>query len=172
MQFRSTLQYSRIFSTPIRYYSTSKDESTIPGYAKALGVAGLIPFAAASAGAIYMPEAIYLMSEVQASYGSIILSFLGGIHWGIAMTKDPKPNLRYIISVLPSLLGFFAVDFIPHIPIRLLVEGAGFTTLLGADYIAHKHKLTPPWYLKLRLFLTGVVCTTLGLNCYLIYKLN
>jgi hypothetical protein len=143
----------------------------MPSYARFLGVAGLIPFVATTAGSVYMPEAMFLMAEVQASYGSLILSFLGGIHWGLAM-KTQNSNPRYLLSVLPSLLGFFAVDFVPHPPIRLLIESAGFVGLLGADWIAHKQHITPPWYLGLRLFLTGVVCTSMGLNCYLIYKAN
>jgi hypothetical protein len=56
-----------------------------PKIATLLGVAGLIPFAGTVAGAIYMPEALDLISDLQAVYGSCILSFLGGIHWGIAM---------------------------------------------------------------------------------------
>jgi hypothetical protein len=48
---------------------------------------GLIPFVGTVASSIYFPEAIDLIGELQALYGCCILSFLGGIHWGLALMK-------------------------------------------------------------------------------------
>ncbi len=43
------------------------------------------------------------------SYGAVIVSFLGGIHWGLAMRASPVPVARLVWGVLPSLLGWLAV---------------------------------------------------------------
>jgi hypothetical protein len=43
------------------------------------------------------------------SYGALIVSFLGGIHWGLAMRGRPLAPARLIWGVLPSLLGWLAV---------------------------------------------------------------
>jgi hypothetical protein len=43
------------------------------------------------------------------SYGALIVSFLGGIHWGLAMRGRPVASARLIWGVLPSLLGWLAV---------------------------------------------------------------
>jgi hypothetical protein len=108
------------------------------------------------------------MGEIQSIYGCTILSFLGGIHWGLAL-KDPNPN-RYIVSVLPSLVGFLSVQLIPHVPIQLLAQMFGFQSLLFYDYQTFQKQLFPKWFMKLRVFLTTVVTACLGLNCYAIYN--
>lgn len=61
------------------------DQQKAPLVANLLGAAGLIPFIGTAVGSYYMPEAVHLISDLQSVYGSIILSFMGGIHWGLAM---------------------------------------------------------------------------------------
>jgi len=44
------------------------------------------------------------------AYGATIASFLGAIHWGLAM-RDPNraPVLHYVWDVVPSLLAWLAL---------------------------------------------------------------
>lgn len=67
--------------------TTERKTEKMPRVAGVLGTAGLIPFVGTVASSIYFPEAIDLIGELQALYGCCILSFLGGIHWGLALMK-------------------------------------------------------------------------------------
>ncbi|KAI8921556.1 hypothetical protein BC831DRAFT_476514 [Entophlyctis helioformis] len=146
--------------------------SAVPTPVKLLGFAGLIPFLGTAAGALYMPEAVWLISQTQSVYGCSILSFMGAVHWGLAMASygDASTNSkRYILSTVPSLLAFFAVAFIPHVPIQLIAEMLGFNALLLGDVVAHRKSLAPPWYISLRIWLTSIVTVCLGVNVYVAY---
>jgi hypothetical protein len=78
--------------------------------ARLLGIAGLLPFVGGAASLwILPPEWLGLVANALLAYAALIVSFLGGIHWGLAM---PQPGLRrkqLIWGVLPSLLGWGAL---------------------------------------------------------------
>ena len=58
-----------------------------------LGYAGLLPFVA-GAGLVWLvrPEVHPYVALALSGYAAVILSFLGGIHWGLAM-REPTPPL-------------------------------------------------------------------------------
>ena len=56
--------------------------------ATALGIAGLIPFAAGAALALLSDDAAAARAALLA-YGAVILSFLGAVHWGLALASGP-----------------------------------------------------------------------------------
>ena len=82
-------------------------DSQTPSTAKWLGYAGALPFlglGAALFGAGDGISDIFLPSQISfalLSYGAIILSFLGGLHWGRAVTC---PEDRLIISARMALI--------------------------------------------------------------------
>ena len=95
------------------------------------------------------------------SYSAVILSFLGGIHWGIALfentnhEKTHKNNIRFIISVIPSILGWvslFLVDVYGIILITIL-----FLLLLFYDYYSLREFDSIHWFFYLRFMLSLVV---------------
>jgi hypothetical protein len=98
---------------------SSSDSSSLPNLAWAsqpptlawaLGLAGLIPFVLGSALQWYGPPGWRMLAGMALlSYGAVIVSFLGGIHWGLAMRASPVPVARLVWGVLPSLLGWLAV---------------------------------------------------------------
>ena len=128
----------------------------VPLVPKILGLSGLIPFVSTTAVSVLMPQYAAHALSIESTYGCCILSFMGAIHWTLAMQQDRAS--AYVISVLPSLLAFFST-FGP-IETALGVQGLGFAALLGYD--ALRRKSLPPWYLSLRVWLTGVVCTCLA----------
>jgi hypothetical protein len=76
----------------------------------ALGVAGLLPFVAASVGLwVLSPEWAGLAALALLSYAAVIVSFLGGIHWGLAMPLAKTRRGLLIWGVLPSLLAWAAL---------------------------------------------------------------
>lgn len=84
----------------------------------ALGVAGLIPFVAGAAGMLW-PSALPWpvpggAAAALGAYGAVIVSFLGGIHWGLAMAGSGEPSaLRLAWGVVPSLIAWPALLLAP-----------------------------------------------------------
>ena len=99
--------------------SITKDQKTLKQWANILGYSGTIPFislavillldASSTTPAASGPAASGLAASALHLYGAIILSFLGGLHWGrIACNPDIKPSDKWflIYSVIPSLMGW------------------------------------------------------------------
>ena len=75
-----------------------------------LGHAGLIPFVGLTLLVWLLPEPdlqIWVATAL-ASYAALIVSFLGGIHWGAAWHGD-APSQHALWGVTPSLLGWLGV---------------------------------------------------------------
>lgn len=118
----------------------------------ALGAAGLIPFVASAAGVYASPIHAALFIKGLLFYGATILAFLGGVHWGVAVTDDKAPAHLYVSGVLPQLLGFGALLAPPLAGLSLLA--AGLMAMLVTDLFYMRAKRLPRWFLKLRLVLT------------------
>ena len=118
----------------------------IPAAARWLGFAGLLPFAAAALAMAWPGAPLQeLAPRALLGYGAVILSFLGGIRWGLAMGR-PDAALALGFSVLPALLGWVALLLPAAAGLGLLA--AGFAAMLLAD----RHlAAAPAWYPRLRL---------------------
>ncbi|XP_057855415.2 uncharacterized protein LOC131065051 isoform X2 [Cryptomeria japonica] len=94
----------------------------LPTTALGLGLAGAIPFVLLTPPLCsILPGTLSTRSlEAQAAYGAVILSFLGGPHWGLAMVRTHAPphdkvfsinisTFRFIWSIVPSLLAWPAL---------------------------------------------------------------
>jgi hypothetical protein len=131
--------------------------------ARLLGYAGLIPFVAAAGGLLMGPPALQALAlRSLLAYGAIILSFMGAVHWGLAMASTRDDAVTQLsLSVLPGLLGWVAL-LLPAVPACLLLL-AGFTTLYWFDLRAAPRGAVPDWYPALRLPLTTGVLLCLAL---------
>ena len=128
--------------------------SVIPLVALALGLAGLIPFwglalGLASRGALGFGVAA--IDLALATYAAIILSFLGGMRWGLAAGHDGGDH-HYGIAVLPSLVAW-ACLLAPE-PWRLALLGLVALVLGPVDLDLVRAGLAPPWFGRLRLILS------------------
>ena len=94
---------SPLAATPLNTAASARRPSAL---AWALGVAGLLPFAVGAAGLwLLPPQWAGLAAAALLAYAAVIVSFLGGIHWGLAMaTGQPRPG-GLVWGVLPSLLA-------------------------------------------------------------------
>ncbi len=134
--------------------------SIIPRSAFALGWLGVLPFVALSLLAVtggVLPAGDAM--RVLVTYGLIILSFMGGAQWGLAMqaagSQDGANGAGLGISVLPALVAF-GLSFLPAGP-GLLGLSAAFVALLGYELWTSRAGTAPAWYPALRLQLTGAV---------------
>lgn len=147
-----------------------------PRITAVLGFSGVLPFYAfLPVVAPHLPLDIVLEPAMlanpgllQVAYGATILSFLGGVHWGVAMTNiggaagAKLAGERYLWSVLPCLMAWPTVAM----PVT---QAAGIqAALLGVVYVVDRawagRGLLPPWYLKLRTPLTLLAAGGLALT--------
>ena len=144
----------------------------IPTGALILGLFGVLPFAWGAV-TLLSEEAFNFGIEnfgarfvgplIQLSYGVIILCFMSGVLWGFATKMDEKNgNLGYILSVLPVLWAFLSMGRGPiSDTINLIV---GFLAVLLIDRHFYLLKLTPLWWMNLRIPLTFIVISLLALG--------
>ena len=127
-----------------------------------LGFAGLLPFLLLMLG-VWFADISWLgdFMRGQKAYAMVILSFLGGIHWGAAMLcrtlslNDTKKALMW--SVTPSLIAWSAT----------LSSGFGMAVLIGG-FMFSRYGM-PVWLIRLRGRLTVTVvmllaATVIGAN--------
>jgi Protein of unknown function (DUF3429) len=148
----------------------------IPRAALILGLAGALPFLAGALqvatgwpmGPRSTGPALYLLTI----YGAIILSFMGGAQWGLAVAISVRRDndgdngwhgaaswRRYGLSVVPALIAWAGLWFAARTGLMVLV--AGFVTLLVYDLWSVAQGEAPAWYGRLRFGLTSAVVVCL-----------
>lgn len=128
---------------------------TIPRAALWLGVAGALPFWIAALcffTGIGMTEGQSL--AVALAYGGLMLSFLGGIRWGIALgaVNEPQRAREMIGGAVPVLTGLAAFFLAPPIGLSLIIIGLFVQAL--ADVMSADRGALPGWFGRLRALLT------------------
>lgn len=136
-----------------------------------LGNLGLVPFFVLAL-LTWIPDAAAALRVELAliAYAACILSFLGAVHWGLALGQ---PQLTKAQSwnalgwgVLPSLLGWFAVLMLllrMPAPLVFVFLIGDFVLMRAVDATLTRQYATPPpaWYGALRTRLTAGVCLCL-----------
>ncbi|MBP5856331.1 DUF3429 domain-containing protein [Marivibrio halodurans] len=151
---------------------SAPDPTRIPRPALILGVGGLLPFIVGAVGGwVAAPGDASLALNAMLGYGAVILSFLGGAHWGRALAPDlaARPGgARLLWSVTPALIGWGAM-FAGQIYAVLTLYIAAFLLAFIVDRKAVAVGMFPPWYGRLRRYLTiGVLaCLMVGLMAVL-----
>ena len=159
--------------------SITKDQKTLKQWANILGYSGTIPFIslavillldassttpAASGPAASGPAASGLAASALHLYGAIILSFLGGLHWGrIACNPDIKPSDKWflIYSVIPSLMGWSSYLLSDIWQGAALILIAGFIISYVIDIRFIRLGAWQSWMKPLRTNLTLIACFSL-----------
>lgn len=127
-----------------------------------LGLAGLIPFVAGAALQWASPPGWRMLAgSALLTYGAVIVSFLGGIHWGLAMRMQAPPASRLVWGVLPSLLGWLAV--LLDSPWGQSVLVVSLVLCVGVDRITYRELGLKAW-LPLRALLTAVASLSVALG--------
>lgn len=93
------------------------------------------------------------------AYGAIILSFMGGVHWGWAMAAEESSFERLGLSVVPALFGWGG--YLLGGSAGFLIIAAGFAALLWLDLRAIAEGRAAAWYRQLRWPLTVIVTACL-----------
>ncbi len=143
-------------------------DGTVPASAGWLGGLGAAPFIGLAGVMPFLTGAPRLLiAHALVAYGATILSFLGGVHWGLAIGSHGGPDngrlgARLTLSVIPSLAAWGAL-LLPERP-GLFVLALAVAAMLWLDLRASRLGQTPPWYPKLRIPLSCVVIAALALG--------
>ena len=139
----------------------------LPRLAWLLGYGGLLPFFVLTV-AVLLNAKLPLLGNARldwwlVAYGAVILSFLGAVHWGVAIGLQDWLNERetgrmLLYSVLPALLAWFTL-LLP-VNIALLVMGILVVVAYIVDALWLFERLKSD-YAKLRLHLTIVAALLL-----------
>lgn len=137
---------------------------TLSPAAEFAGYAGLVPFVLAFLGVALLPDSGQreLAQRLALGYGAAILSFVGAVHWGLALARRlPFDAPIVLASILPSVVATAAVLLGGQRGLAALVGGFGLFWLYEHRRLG---EALPGDYLALRRNLTLMVCATLALT--------
>lgn len=126
-----------------------------------LGYAGLLPFVLGAALLwLVRPDAHPYVAAALSTYAGVIVSFLGGIHWGLGFRAQPADPSRFVWGVVPSLVAWVAVVMPPYA--GLVVHGVMLVVCYVVDRRVYPVQASAAW-LTLRFRLTAVA----SLSCFI-----
>ncbi len=145
---------------PAAAVAAAPSATTPPAWALRLGYAGLLPFVF---GALLVwlvrPEVHPYATLALSGYAATIVSFLGGIHWGLAMRSAAPSVLGLAWGVVPSLVAWVAVTMPPSA--GLVLHGAMLLACYAVDRRLYPAAGAAGW-LTLRFRLSAVA----ALSCF------
>lgn len=118
----------------------------LPPLVQKLGYAGLIPFVGLALMVQLAPTPLnYLSAESLASYGAIITSFMGALHWGANLHRLGKAPLgdrwgdrnAWIWGVIPALVAWVALHI--YIPVGLVILASALIIQRNIDKETYRH---------------------------------
>lgn len=147
-------------STPARAFLHTAPPRWDAAVARAASVVGVSSFPVLTAG-----SQARVRHRFQ-TYAASILSFLGAVHWGLAMAAPVHHPGRYVAAVVPSLVAWGAVNAPgawghaegdPNSVLPYYALGAGFVGSYLYDETLASVRAVPRWYSALRAPLTFAV---------------
>ena len=133
-----------------------------------LTFAGAVPFAGLTLTLFIGETAQVRVPTIAAlvTYSAVVLSFLGGIEWGLALREEVGTErtraMALGLSTVPSLAAW-AVLWLPSTHWQLGTALGIFIVTWAADQWLSSQGLLPTWFVDLRSAITAVVAAILGL---------
>lgn len=141
------------------------ERDPVPGAPLWLGAGGLVPFVTLAGSLWVAPEQFHpVILDWLRTYSAVILSFVGAVHWGVALVHPAmNEHDRAIVmswSVVPALVAWLGL-------FMQLRSGVALTAAMFVVHYTMDRQLStrfplPGWYMRLRFGLTVVVVTCLA----------
>jgi hypothetical protein len=137
----------------------------VPRWASQLAYAGLLPFVLGAALLwLVRPDAHPYVAAALSGYAAVIVSFLGGMVWGLAMglpASRPARPFYFAWAVVPSLVAWVAVVLPPYA--GLVVLGAMLVVCYLVDRRLYPELGASAWLtLRFRLSLVAALSCFVG----------
>ena len=127
-----------------------------------LGYAGLVPAIILSLWLAGIADDHPWRSQTVAlltGYAAVVLSYLGGIRWGIAIAGAHGDDGRVFAAAAIPAAGAWAALFIPP-PYSFVLLAVAFAAHGAWDALSAQQDEVPAWFARLRMQLTaGIVAT-------------
>ena len=140
----------------------------LPTHVAWLGYGGLLPFVGLLILTVVDAHRAPAWSDALVGYGAVILSFVGALHWGFAMSAASLDTTQrrqaFVWSVVPALMAWPATVLAGSAASLILV--LGFALHLVQDRRLAGPAELPTWYLPLRWRLTVVAIVCLLANAW------
>lgn len=163
----------------------------VPKPALLWGAAGIVPYVSTAGASIYLARQAQLVAQgldshidfetasalllhaenVQITFGAVLLSFLGAIHWGFEFAKfgGEVGNRRYFLGLVPVMVAWPTLMLTPQL--ALVGQWAGFVLTWFIDLRATSDGWAPKWYSSYRFGLSlavgiSIIATLAGTNYY------
>ena len=134
---------------------TDEKEQKIPSAAQGFGYVGLVPLIAGAI-AVWTSEVseVGVVAEAMLFYSATVLSFLGGVRWGMALNNPRSARMAssLTIGIFPPLVAW--VMLLIDLQWGLLGTAVAFGLMYASDLFAAKEGTAPAWYPTLRMPLT------------------
>ena len=137
-------------------------DDPLPLPARRLAYAGLLPFVVGTLLIwVVNEQALSYVALGLSAYAALIISFLGGIHWGVGFAQARPPALLFSWGVVPSLLAWVAVMMPAHA--GLVLSGAMLVACYLVDRKIYPGQGLARWLtLRFRLSAVAALCCFLG----------
>tara|TARA_B100001093_G_scaffold517839_1_gene600643 strand:- start:2095 stop:2544 length:450 start_codon:yes stop_codon:yes gene_type:complete len=146
---------------------TSDEQVRVETIGMRLGYLGLVPFILGAVIALLSEELASLAIQAFVLYSLAILSFMGGVHWGLALITGTRQSTRLLISVVPVIVAWICLITLAA-PLTLAVLGGGFIAQWFIDRPLLAELPIPPWYLEMRPRLAYVVA---GCHLFMLFRM-
>ena len=137
----------------------------------ALAIVGLLPIVVFTLLLIFAGRQSAIAAPITDAYktfAAIILSFLGGVHWGVALNGSSHgvPRRTFVLAILAPLFGWIALFVSEPLSFALLIvifAGQG----AWDNFAGHSGQL-PYWYARMRMILTIMMVVSLAIVMFVV----
>jgi hypothetical protein len=125
-----------------------------------LALLSLVPFIWFGFGAVsHIPETAERMLVALIDYAALILTFAGGVHWGLALAPNAvRPSVRFLAGALPLIVAWVGLILAQLVApsVSLAVLALGTLATVMTEHRASQRMLVPSHYMWLRWGISGV----------------
>ena len=132
-----------------------------------LGYLGLAPFVLGALVALLVEDLHQLALRAFLLYSIVILSFMGGVHWGLGLVLGTRQSARLLISVVPALVGWVTLLVLP-VHLALAILGGAYIAQWFVDRPILAELPIPPWYVEMR---PRLAYTVAGCHLFMLFRL-
>jgi hypothetical protein len=126
----------------------------MPAVAIAFSLLGLVPLVFFAFGAVgHIPETAERMLVSLIDYAELILSFSGGVHWGLALLPGAvQPSARFGAGVLPLIVAWVGLVLAQMVSptVALAVLIVGYLAIVLTEHQAAQRLQLPSRYVWIR----------------------